>query len=429
MSETKTTLQRSLTLFDVIALGINGVIGSGIFLLPGLMAEKIGPATLLVVLFGGFLCFLIALCFAETGSYFSGTGGPYLYARSAFGNFVGFEVGWMTWCVRVISWAALANAFAIKLIPFLPTSLHDQPWLSPVIVTLIIVGLTIPNIFGAQFGAKLSSVFTAAKLIPIIVFIAVGIFYIDTSKFTPFAPNGYDQFGESTVTLLYAYVGFEVLAVPAGEMKNPKRAIPIALLTVLLLCSFVYFLIMAVTFGTLDNVAGSANAVEDASRVFMGPMGGTLIAVGIAVSIFGVNAGSALITPRCLYALAENKQMPSVFAKLHPKYQTPVVAIVVSAVISLALGLSGSFKQLAVISVVARFSQYIPTCLAIFVLRKKQTVPGFVLPGGLAIPAAALALSLFILAQAKSEQLIAGLIAIIIGIPVYFFSQKQSSAS
>ena len=427
MNDTNTTLQRSLTLFDVIALGINGVIGSGIFLLPGLMAEKIGPATLLVVLFGGFLCFLIALCFAETGSYFSGTGGPYLYARSAFGNFVGFEVGWMTWCVRVISWAALANAFAIKLIPFLPTALQSNSWLSPIIVTLIIVGLTIPNIFGAQFGAKLSSVFTAAKLIPIILFIAVGIFYIDTSKFTPFAPNGYSQFGESTVTLLYAYVGFEVLAVPAGEMKNPTRAIPIALLTVLLLCSFVYFLIMAVTFGTLENVAGSANAVEDASRVFMGPMGGTLIAVGIAVSIFGVNAGSALITPRCLYALAENKQMPHVFAKLHPKYKTPIVAIIVSAVISLALGLSGSFKQLAVISVVARFSQYIPTCLAIFVLRKRQNSDGFVLPGGMLIPTAALALSIFILAQAEAKQLIAGLVAILIGVPVYFFSKKQTS--
>ena len=368
---------------------------------------------------------LIALCFAETGSYFSGTGGPYFICTLGLRKFCRVRGG-MDDLVRTgYILGCTCKRIRNQTHPFLPTSLHDQPWLSPVIVTLIIVGLTIPNIFGAQFGAKLSSVFTAAKLIPIIVFIAVGIFYIDTSKFTPFAPNGYEQFGESTVTLLYAYVGFEVLAVPAGEMKNPKRAIPIALLTVLLLCSFVYFLIMAVTFGTLDNVAGSANAVEDASRVFMGPMGGTLIAVGIAVSIFGVNAGSALITPRCLYALAENKQMPSVFAKLHPKYQTPVVAIVVSAVISLALGLSGSFKQLAVISVVARFSQYIPTCLAIFVL-KKQSVPGFVLPGGLAIPAAALALSFFILAQAKSEQLIAGLIAIIIGIPVYFFPRNKA---
>jgi len=427
--ETSNQLKRSLSLLDVIALGINGVIGSGIFLLPGLMAEKMGPASLLVVIFGGFLCFMIALCFAETGSYFSGTGGPYLYARDAFGSFVGFEVGWMTWCVRVISWAALSNAFAIKLLPFLPTSIQEASWINPVIVCGLIVILTIPNIFGAEFGAKLSSFFTAAKLIPLFVFIGVGVFFIDFDKLTPFAPNGFGDFGESSVILLYAYVGFEVLAVPAGEMKNPKRAVPIALVTVLLLCSAVYFLVMAVSLGTLDNIAGSKNPVEDASRVFMGPAGGTLISVGIAISIFGVNSGSALITPRCMYALAENGQLPKAFASIHPRYKTPIAAILVSSLVTLALALSGSFKQLAVISVVARFAQYIPTCIAIFVLRKKKGTANFSLPGGLSIPIAATALSLWLLSQAKTEQLLAGASAAAIGVPIYLWMHRKNKSA
>ncbi len=417
-------LRRNLTFTDVVALGVNGVIGSGIFLLPGIATEKMGPAALVVTIFGGFLCFLIALCFAETGSYFSGTGGPYLYARTAFGRFAGFQVGWMTWWVRVISWAALANGFAIALSHFMPwatTSIGQ-----PVVACTLIIGLAAINFRGSKQAARLTTVFTVAKLVPLAIFIAVGVFFIEPARFTPFAPHGYGNFAETTVTLLYAYVGFEVLAVPAGEMKDPQKAVPIALVVVLTLATVVYMCVMSVSIGTLEGIAGAKNPVADASAAFMGGAGGALIAGGIVISVFGVNAGSALITPRCLFALAENGQLPKALARVHPRFETPHIAIVVSTVTTLVLALSGSFKDLAIISVVARFVQYIPTCIAAIVLRRKGLEGGgFRLPLGPTIPLVAVALSLWLLAETEPDRLIKGSIAFALGLPFYFWLGRK----
>ena len=216
-------LKRSLTLFDVVALGINGVIGSGIFLLPGIVAEAMGPAAMLVTVFAGILCFLIALCFAETGSYFSETGGPYLYAHAAFGGFLGFEVGWMTWWVRIISWAALSNAFCIALAHFFRPV--GEGWVKTVVILLLIGGLAAVNVRGAKSGARVTNLFTIAKLVPLVLFVGVGLFFIEPARFEPFAPSGYSAFGRTVITILWAFVGFEVLAVPAGEMQNPRRAV------------------------------------------------------------------------------------------------------------------------------------------------------------------------------------------------------------
>lgn len=418
-------LQRNLSLIDVVALGLNGVIGSGIFLLPGVVTEMMGPAAIAVTVFGGLLCFLIALCFAETGSYFTGTGGPYLYARTVFGPFAGFQVGWMTWWVRIISWAALANAFAIAVAHFVPWA--STPIGQPTVVTLLMVGLAAVNVRGSQLAAKLTTVFTGAKLIPLVIFVAVGAFFVEPVRFTPFAPNGYGAFAETTVVLLYAFVGFEVLAVPAGEMRNPQRAVPLALVTVLTVATLVYLGVMGVSIGTLDSIAGAKNPIADASTAFMGSAGGALIAGGIVVSIFGVNAGSALITPRCVFALAENGQLPALLAKVHPKYRTPHIAIVVSTATSLALALSGSFKELAVISVVARFVQYIPTCVATIMLRRRTDLDsgGFRLPLGPTIPILAIAMSLWLLASTDPNRLLMGGVAFALGIPVYLWISRQ----
>ena len=415
-------LKRSLSLPDVVALGLNGVIGSGIFLLPGLAADKMGPASLVVVLFGGLLCFLIALCFAEAGSHFSGTGGPYLYAREAFGDFVAFEVGWMTWCVRIVSWAALANAFAIAIAHFVPAA--GEGYGQQATAAALIIVLSTINLFGAKAGAAITTFFTVAKLIPLLVFAGVGLFFIDGARFEPFAPHGYDGFVDTAVVLLYAFVGFEVLAVPAGEMKNPQRSVPIALVLVLTVATVLYLIIVSVSIGTLDGIAGHPNPVAAASETFLGTTGATLIASGIAISIFGVNAGSALISPRCLFALAENGQVPKVLGIIHPRYKTPWVANEVTAVMALVLAVSGSFKVLAVISVIARFAQYIPTCIAVLVLRKKRGRASFTLPGGPTIPIVATLLSVGLLVQSDVDKLLAGLAAAAIGVPFFFLGRR-----
>ncbi|MHC4092726.1 MAG: APC family permease, partial [Planctomycetota bacterium] len=405
-------LKRSLSVVDVAALGLNGVIGSGIFLLPGEAAGMMGPASILPFVFAGFLCFLIALCFAETGSRFSGTGGPYVYAREAFGGFMGFQVGWMLWWVRVIAWAALANAFSIALTNIVPNIGGSVA--QTAVVTGVIVLLAAANVRGVKTGAGLTNLFTAAKLVPLAVFLVAGAFFVDSARFAPFAPQGFGDFGETTMVILWAFVGFEVLTVPAGEMKRPGRAVPLALVFVMTLVTVIYLGVHVVAIGTFDELPGSESPVAESARAFLGNFGGGLIGVGIVLSIFGTNAASALIAPRCIFALAEKGQLPAALARIHPRHKTPWIAIWLTAAVSLALALSGSFVQLAVISVVARFVQYIPTCLAALVFRRRDRLSGaaatgrFRAPLGLAIPLVSIALCLWLLTQTDLLKLAAG---------------------
>ncbi|MFT7626132.1 MAG: amino acid transporter [Myxococcota bacterium] len=421
MSESN--LKRTLTLPDVVALGINGVVGQGIFLLPGLAAASLGPASIAALALAGVLCFLIALCFAEVGSRFSSTGGAYIYARSAFGDFVGFEVGWMTCCVAVISWAALANGFTVVLAHFIPGV--DDGLTQKLICVGMMGGLAGINMFGAKAGARVSTFFSIAKLIPLVLFIGVGLCHLDMALFTPFAPHGTEDFASTTLMVMYAYVGFETLVVPAGEMANPQRAVPLAMLTVMALVSVIYILVMSVSVGTLPELAGHGNPVAAASRGFMGPIGGTIVALGIVVSVFGTNAGAALVSPRRFYALAERGDLPAILAKTSPKTGAPVPAIVTCFALSALLSLTGTFKELAILAVVARFLQYIPTCLATIILRRREGAGsgGFRIPFGPVLPVVSIVLCLWLMANTQPDRLIKGGIAVAVGVPLYFLAR------
>ena len=416
-------LKRSLSLFAVVCLGLNGVIGQGIFFLPGKAAAQMGPAALIGLLIGAILCFCIALCFAEVGSRFQGTGGAYLYARKAFGNFVGFEVGWMTCCVAVIAWATLANGFTRVFAEFFPAidSGNTQKLVSVGVVT----GLTLINLKGAAMGAKIVKFFTVAKLVPIAVFILVGLFYIEPTNFTPFAPHGYDSIAETTMILLYAYVGFETMVVPAGEMSNPRRAVPLSLFIVISASAVVYVLLYIVATGTYAQLAGTKNPVALAAGEFLGSFGGTLILVGIALSVFGTNAGAAFVSPRRFFALAERGDLPAIVGRVSPHTGAPVYAIVLTWGLAVSLTLIGSFSDLLVLGVVARFAQYIPTTLAVLVLRRRPDFDeqdGFTIPGGPLIPLVTLALCGWLLHgvyQQSPHKLIMGGYALGVGACLY----------
>ena len=424
MSEAETSgLQRSLSLRDVIALGINGVVGQGIFLLPGAAAFMMGPACLVAIAAAGVLCLLMALCFAEVGSRYPSTGGAYVYARETFGDFVGFEVGWMTCCVAVIAWAALANGLTEVLGALIPAI--KGGWIQPALAVGVISALTAVNLFGARSGARVVMAFTVAKLIPLALFIVVGFTAIEGAHFAPFAPKGYDQLAETILLVLYAYVGFETLVVPAGEMANPKRAVPMALLWVMGIVMVIYCAVFIVAIGTFSELAGHKNPVAAASKGFLGPVGGTLVAVGIVLSVFGTNSGSALVSPRRFFALAERGDLPKILAWTHPTSGAPIPAIVLTWALASGLTLTGSFKELAVLSVVARFVQYLPTCLAVIILRWREASPsdGFRLPLGPTIPLLTLSLCVWLLANSDVERLKKGGIALLIGVPLYGLSR------
>jgi amino acid transporter len=422
-----TGLKRSLGLGTVVALGLNGVIGQGVFLTPGVGAEKMGPSVLVALLLGGFLCFLIALCFAEVGSRFQSTGGAYVYAREAFGDFVGFEVGWMTCCVAVVSWAALANGFTKVLSYFLPAL--AEGWAQTASSVGVVAVLTAVNLLGARSGANVVKFFTVAKLIPITLFIVVGFFFLRPAYFQPFAPHGLTPLADTVLLLLYAYAGFETLVVPAGEMENPKRSVPLALFIVMGVVTIVYMLVFSVAIGTFPGLAGHDNPIAEASRGFMGATGATLIAVGIVLSVFGTNSGSALVNPRRFYALAERGDLPRFLARVSPKTGAPYASILCTGFLVCLLTSTGSFAELAALSVVARFMQYIPTCLAVPVFRRRYGVAlgdGFRVPLGSVIPFVAVGLCTWLLIESDPMKLVKGLAALIIGRCLFIISRWNS---
>ncbi len=376
-------------------------------MLPGLAAAMMGPASMMTLLFAALLSFLIALCFAEVGSKFRGTGGAYLYALRTFGEIPGFYVGWMVLVVSISSWAAMVNALADAVARSYMPSLADGPERAIAIVAFMAV-LTLVNMRGAKVGARVSVFFTVAKILPLLLFVVVGLFHINPDNFTPFAPHGYGpNFFEATLLILYAFVGFEALVVPAGEMANPRRAVPIALIAVLGIVTLLYVGVLAVATGTLPDLAGQSYPVLASAESFMGGTGAAIVGGGIIISMIGVNSAQALVGPRRVFSLAEQGHMPGFLAKVS-KRGTPNAALLVLFVIASAIALSGSFKHLALIAVVARFAQYIATCLATIVLRHRQGKAqgdaivqggGFVLPLGPAIPIAALGLCAWLLIE------------------------------
>jgi amino acid transporter len=322
----------------------------------------------------------------------------------------------MTCLVAMTAWAALANGLVTKAL----APLLDQ-WgfaLSPMMVTLlpiIMMGLlSVINMLGAKWGATLSTILSLLKLTPIFLVILVGLPQLSVENFTPFAPHGVSSLGETTLMLLYAYVGFETLVVPAGEMNNPRRAVPLALITVMSVIALIYIAVFAVSIGVLNDLASSKNPIAEAASTLLGPVGGVMIAYGIFCSVLGTNAAAAMVSPRRIFAFAEGGHLPRLFAYVHPSTGAPIYAISALFIGSSLLSLSGSFEDLAVMSVVARFCQYIPTCLAVITLRREGPAP-FTLPGGGLIPVITLLACVGLLANSSPHKLLFGAGALLVG--------------
>ncbi len=422
-------LRRELKLRDVVAIGINGIVGTGIFFLPGQAAALLGPAALLTFLIAAAAALSMVFCLAEAGSRFRGTGGPMRYAQAAFGDLTGFSVGWMAVVTRFAAWGALSNAMVTALDVLLPGAADYRT----VILCALFAGLATVNIAGIRWTAVVTNFFTLAKLLPILFFIGFGLFHLEVDLYRPFAPQGYSNLGAGTLLIFFAFAGFELLPVPAGEMRNPRKSVPRALFLVMALVIVVYLGIWAVCAGTLPTLAGSESPVSDAAAVFLGPAGALLVSLGILMSVLGVNAATSLSASRFLYALGAAGQIPRIFGRVSPRTGAPVAAIVFTTAVTLAIALSGSFVELAVLSVVARFTQLIPSCVAVLVFRRtrRDDPPGYRVPLGPTIPVIALALCVWILAQAEPLQLFWGAVALAAGWVFYaarHLSDRRSSA-
>ena len=420
---------RAVSRWQLFGLSINDVIGSGIYLLPAAAAALLGPASLWAVLLAGVAVSLLVLCYAQASSYFDDPGGGYLYAREAFGPFIGFEVGWMLFLTRIASAAALSNGLAEAVTHFWPGAASGAVRIAIVVGSLaFLVGV---NVVGVRAAARTGVFLAIAKLVPLLMFIGIGAMFVDTAMAAPLAAGSvFDlplgDLGQAALLLLFAYAGFENLPAAAGEYRNPRRDVPFALLAMIATVTAVYFAVQWVALGTLPGLAESATPLADAAARFGGGWLALVLTVGATVSILGTNSNTIMLGPRYLHALAMDGYGPRALANIHPRFRTPTVAILTLGAFSLVLALSGSFVQLALLSVVARLFTYIGTAVSVLVLHRRHgNQPGAMqLPGGPLIPVVALLLSLGLLASAKLENLAAGAIALLAGAVIYRFRRK-----
>jgi amino acid transporter len=283
--------------------------------------------------------------------------------------------------------------------------------------------LTWVNVVGMKQGANAAVVLTIGKLIPLVFFAVAGIWFVDWSVIGTAEMPAFSAVNEAALLLLFAYAGFENTAAAAGEFQNPKRDVPFALLTMVTIVTVLYCVVQLVAVGTLPGLAESGSALADSATLWAGAWAGVLMTLGAVISIGGNMGSTTLAGPRYLFALARDGFGPEFLARIHPRYRTPAAAIITQSAIGVALALSGTFVQLAMLSIVARMATYLGTVVAIPVLRKRfGDRPGsFRLPGGLIIPAAALVISLVFLSSAEMRNLVAGGIALLIGLVIYRF--------
>ena len=414
-------LVRGLGRWDLTAIAINTIIGTGIFILPAEVFGNIGSYSIFAFVFCAFIIGLIVLCFAEVSSRFQSTGGMYLYAKEAFGPVVGFEVGWLYWVVRVATFAANCTALLIYLGFFFPSV--GEGWPRIAVITFVVGLITIVNLLGIRESAIMTNLFTVGKLVPLILFAAIGMFFLYPAHFNFAAVPEYDKFAVAILPLIYAFVGFEAAVIPAGESKDPKKNLPFALITALAICTVLFIFIQVVAIGTLPELAGSKRPLADAAANFLGPFGATFIAIGALVSILGNLNGGFLASSRLPFAMAEQRELPALIAKTHARFKTPYVSILLTSAVILVLTIQTSFYKAVAIAVITRLLVYATTCLALPVFRRRKDAPKAEFNAPLGIVAATLSLGLigWLLLQVKfEEQGVPVLIVAGIGIIIYF---------
>jgi amino acid transporter len=418
-------LKRELGRWDLTAIGVNQVIGAGIFAIPGSLAAALAGWSWIAVGLVAMAALLIGLCFAESGSRFDSTGGAYLFSRAAFGRFTGFEVGWMLWVTRTTSWASVINALMDALSFYWP-DLRGGIMRSVLITGVILVIMWI-NIRGIRQSSIVVNVFTIGKLTPLALFIILGLPHVDVSALRPGGEFTLAQLSAAALMLIFAFGGFEVIPVPAGETKNPARAVPFAMVTTILIVAVVMTLVQVVAMGTNPNLAtvASGSALAASAALFLGATGGLLMTTGAAISMGGNNMGQALSGSRSLYALAEQGDLPRLFGRVHPSFRTPDFAIAFTSIVALVLAVFSDFRALAVVSAVARLLVYSSTCASVFVLRRKMGQAPFTIPGGPLVPALGLAISVAILYGATTAQLITGGYFLAAGAILYVLGRRR----
>jgi amino acid transporter len=413
-------LIRGLRRGDLVALVINSVVGAGIFGLPSQVYALAGTYSLAAYGVAAVAIGLVVLCFAEVGSRFGATGGPYLYTRVAFGPLIGFQVGWLVWISRIAGSASLTNLFVSYLAFFVPGANSDG-WRAAVIV-LVVSTLSIVNIAGIRTSATITNVLTAGKLIPLLLLVATGVFFVDPHRYSIAVAPSYGSVSRAALLLVFAYTGFEGAVIPTGEMRDPQRDVPFSLLAGMGIVAALYVAVQAVCIGTLPDLAHAERPLSDAALRMFGRPGELLVAAAAVVSIGGALNAAVFATPRLLFAMAENGDIPRVLSRTHARFRTPVAAIVVTTTVVGLVALVSTFISALTISTIVRLVAYMATCAALPAMRRRADVPrpSFSIPAGWLISAGAIALGVWLVSNNPWREMRLAGVFVLVGVALYF---------
>ena len=435
MSEPK--LQSELTLFDVTNLVVGAIIGADIYVASSFGAAYLGPSSIVVWIVAGIIAVVIALCFAQCAALLPRVGGPYAYAKEAWGPFAGFIVGWSLWLAEWVSLAVFPVAFTRYLMFFIP----NLEWHYQIMVKgLFVAFLAATNIVGVKAAGRINDVLTLVKLAPLIFFSGIGLLYmilhptVALSNLSPFSPYGFSNFGGALVLIFWAYAGFEISTIPADEIKDPGRTIPRAIVLGISIVTIFYLATNIVLFGVrpYNQLANDIAPLASATTTLLGTtsilalIGGAIVGVGALISVAGSDESGMIGTSRLGYALAVDGLYPRIFAKVHPRFKTPFLAIIIQAITALIAAIVGNLSMLISTSVFFMAIAYIATSVSIFSLRKKNFKPQFHLKGGLLIPSLGVIFSLYLISQCAITQIATGIALLLVGIPIYVrYSPKK----
>ncbi|SRX54418.1 APC family permease [Aequorivita sp. CIP111184] len=419
-------LKRRVGALGLSANIINIIIGSGIFVLPAIVASYMGASSIIAYLFCGLLMAMVMLCFAEAGSKVTNTGGPYTYIETAFGDYAGFVAGIFAVGSNLFADAAVSNALVNVVASAYP--IFENGWPRFLFLFILFSGLVYINVIGLKQGMGLVKFNTIVKLIPLLLLVFIGFKDVSMSNLYFDHFPSVKTLGETSLILFFAFQGCETGIIVGGEVINPKRNIPRAILISIVTVVVVYILIQTVSQGVLGDALPSFKAapLAETARVVFGPFGYMLLIVGAVISMFGYMSGTILNSPRIVYALARDKVIPiNAFSKIHKSFATPHIAIIIYATIGFILAVTGSFEQLAVIASSAMLMLYLGVALSVIKLRNSEEkyTGGFKIPGGWTVPIIAIATILYFLSSLSANEMIGT--AIVLGVlTLIFFAIK-----
>ena len=409
----------------MVLLIINGVIGSGFFGLPAKVFKETGVYSIAAFLVCAVAVFVIILCFAEVSSRFSKTGGPYLYALSSFGKLPAFLTGWLLLVTRFITYAALINLLVSYLSVF--AAWFTLPEARIIVIVLFTLLLAYINHIGIRNTTRINNFLTISKLLPLLLFIVVGSFFIEPAQYEIKHIPDFSSFSSTVLLLVFAFGGFESVLVNSGEVKNPEKNLPFALLLAAVFITTIYILIQVVSIGTLPALASSDKPLAEAAGLFMGKSGASIIAIGAIFSVAGTLNAIMLVGSRLPYAFSEEKQFPGLFSFIHPKYKTPTWSLLLFMSITIIVSLNYSFLSAASLSAITRVMIYGIVCTTLILLRKKNPDQAnfYKLKHGNIIAVAGILITLWLLSSSRLRELRDVGIAIMAGLVIYILVNRS----